>query len=209
MLFRKRNKHEYWGEATRPGHVSISDAKLRELRPDMYTVRGRWKRFVARLRRRKCAYSVMQHHLYRGDANPAMVVCVSPLLVAAYSIDLDCVAMLRFPDHFVQKYRLTTGSRLVSINTYFFAPVAKTDLMIGPNHTGQFTNLDPIIADFVSDDADRIEQLKKQLPAEEWNCVEALGPDYLAKKPGVYRDGRPMYASRPGPIADLSWYERH
>lgn len=48
-------------------------------------------------------------HITHGDSQPA--VCVT-VLVAAYSIDIDCVTLLVFPDEFAQRYCLHTGKRL-------------------------------------------------------------------------------------------------
>jgi len=55
-----------------------------------------------------------------GDANPAMVVGVKPdaLFVAAYSADIDCVVLLRFPVEFAIDQQLKAGSRLIALNSY-------------------------------------------------------------------------------------------
>ena len=48
----------------------------------------------------------LKEQLLHGDSRAAVVVSVDPLLlVAAYTDELDCVALLRFPDsEFVEEY---------------------------------------------------------------------------------------------------------
>src|SRR5581483_10306990 len=80
--------------ASDPAGLSLSDAKLRRLRPELYG----WRRWV----REKTGWAFPQRdylagHLLRGDARAAVVVSSEPLLVAAYSDELDAVAVLRFP----------------------------------------------------------------------------------------------------------------
>jgi hypothetical protein len=60
----------------------------------------------------------IKEQLIAGDSNPAVVVSVDPLRVAAYSPDLDSVAMLAFPNNFVDIYNLEIGTKLITVNTY-------------------------------------------------------------------------------------------
>jgi hypothetical protein len=54
-------------------------------------------------------------HLDRGDARAALVAAITPdVLVAAYTDELDCVAMLRFPQELVDIYDLEVGTRLIT-----------------------------------------------------------------------------------------------
>ena len=59
-------------------------------------------------------------HLEHGDSRAAIVVSTYPaLLIAAYTDELACVAMLRLPkEPLVSKYSLLRGSRLLTVNTY-------------------------------------------------------------------------------------------
>lgn len=49
-----------------------------------------------------------------GDTQPAIVVSTAPLLIGAYSDEMDAVVMLRFPDGFAERYKLTAGTRLTT-----------------------------------------------------------------------------------------------
>src|SRR5262249_17478778 len=53
------------------------------------------------------------------------------------------------------------------------------------------------IADFASDDAVQIQQLKQKIPADEWKRAYAMGLQYAQALPGTWRDGRPFFAAMP------------
>ena len=104
--------------------------------------------------------SAIDKHLQFGDSRAAVVVSVSPLLVAAYSDERDCVVMLKFPEELVATYRLKPGSRLITVNTYMQGPKRPVaDLIEGPLSRGNWHNVIPMIADFLSDDTGTIETL--------------------------------------------------
>jgi hypothetical protein len=140
---------------------------------------------------------VLKEHIRCADSQPAVVVDTEPLLVAAYSVDLDCVAILRFPDRFSGEYGLRSGSKLISINTYRRAREYQSDLIPGPNRHGPWTGFHPVIADFVSDDGAIIERRKSSIGAGLWEYVHGLGVDFVRTHPGVWRDGRPFRSGVP------------
>src|SRR5262245_16499020 len=184
--------------ASDPGRVRVSPAKLRLLRPDLYGVRGFLRRFQSGFPER----TYIEEQLEHGDSRAAVVVCTSPLLVAAYTDELDCIAMLRFPDTFREKYDLSVGSRLLTVNTYGRGQVYDEDLILGPNQSERWTGFHPIIADFISDDNERIDARKAAISEAEWNRTRDLGSSYLASRPGIARDGRPVHASIPAKVID-------
>jgi hypothetical protein len=141
--------------------------------------------------------SSLQEHLMSGDSRAAVVVSTTPLLVAAYSDDLDCVAMLQFPNDYSHRYRLSVGSKLLRINCYYCQFTEHADLSFGPGHTGQWTGFFPLIADFLSGDDRRIERLKQDIRDIEWQRCHQLGDEYLLERPGVARQGRPKRAHQP------------
>ena len=71
-------------------------------------------------------------HLEHGDSRAAIVVSTDPeLLIAAYTDELDCVAMLRLPkEPLVSKYSLLRGSRLLTVNTLQYRIVVGARLFI-------------------------------------------------------------------------------
>src|SRR5262249_13173080 len=129
---------------------------------------------------------LIRQHLWEGDCNPAVVISTSPLCVAAYTIDIDTVVLLRFPDTFVLDYQLAAGSRLISVNTYRFKPLAR-DIMPGPNSSDTFGNVIPLIGDFLSDDAARVRSLKEQIDEDRWLHAAELGIRRWREGPGNCR----------------------
>jgi len=129
-----------------------------------------------------------------------MVVSTNPLLVAAYTDEMDCIALLQFPDALVPQYHLTVGQRLLTVNLYAFGQVLVRDLEHGPASYHRYTNFRPYIAEFLSDDLTRIETRKTQISEAEWVRTSRCAQDYLAKHGKKARDGRPMYCETPAEV---------
>jgi hypothetical protein len=142
---------------------------------------------------------VLREHMAAGSANAAVVISVKPLLVAAYNGDLDCIAMLEFPDWLVKEHDLKVGSRLLTVNTFHTPEHRKDapDLHFGPKRLPKFTNVIPIIADFVTYDKERVAERKKQISEEKWVRCEAYGKEYHEKYPDLARNGSPLYSGVP------------
>jgi hypothetical protein len=195
------------GEASDPGKIGISISKLTRLEPKLAPPPGAKEgdRFADRpLPAREKAWlstiDVIREHLIAGDSRAAVVISVKPLLVAAYSDDLDCVAMLKFPQQLVKEYGLKVGSRLLTVNTFETEAQRKVnapDLHFGPKQLHPFTNVYPIIADFVTSDKQRVEQRKGTIGEDEWNRCEALGKKYHEKYPTLARNGSPLLSKVP------------
>ncbi len=180
--------------AAEPGGVALSDAKLRRLRPDLY---GLGHRFRAAVGLDFPWLVFFREHLQNGDSRAAVVVSLRPLLVAAFTDDLDCIALLEFPEQFATEYGLRDGSRLLTVNTYRRLDAYDADLIPGPENSGRWSGFQPIIAEFVSDDHDRIKRRKAQISEAEWKRAYAMGKAYLKQRPGVWRDGRPGFSFDP------------
>jgi len=187
--------------ASNPAGLSLSMKKLRGLEPWMFGTRHVLRRIGGSLIGLVFVDAVdaedLSEHLAAGDARAAVVLSTTPLLVAAYSDDLDCVAMLRFGGDFVERYRLGVGDQLLTVNTYYDEFTTHGDLMFGPNRAAEWSGFFPVIADFLSDDAEQIEQRKREIDQHEWQRCRELGEAYLAQRPGVSRGGRPRLSCRP------------
>jgi hypothetical protein len=120
--------------------------------------------------------------------------------VAAYTEELDCVAILKFPIELVDGYRLQAGTKLLTVNTYRSKPQVDADLTRGPNARDPWSGFNPLIADFVSDDAERIKARKQEITREEWTRTYQLGREYIKARPGVARDGRPLHVGQPAAL---------
>lgn len=186
--------------ASDPGQIALSHDKLRVLRPDLYGIAGFWKSILAFFRVGWPQRIYIEEQLRYGDSRAAVVVSVKPLLIAAYTDELDCVAVLRFPDHLVHQYRLSIGTRLLTVNCYGKAPEYARDLILGPRVIQRWTGFHPVIAEFLTDDYDRVDARKKQITEDEWQRAQSMGTEYARLRPGVARDGRPVYSSIPAAI---------
>jgi len=181
--------------ASDPGQIRLSHEKLRVLRPDLYGIGGIWNSILAFFRVGWPQRIYIEEQLQCGDSRAAVVVSITPLLVAAYTDELDCIAMLRFPEEFVHRYRLSVGTRLLTVNCYGDSPNYDPDLLLGPRLIQRWTGFHPVIADFLTDDYDRVESRKKEITEDEWQRADTMGMEYLKLRPGVARDGRPVYSS--------------
>jgi hypothetical protein len=183
--------------ATDPGRITLSHKKLRELRPDLYGLRGFWYSLQVLLRLDYPQRTYIEEQLQCGDSRAAVVMFTRPLLIAAFTGDLDCVALLRFPSEFAHRYRLSEGSRLLTVNCYGDSPDYDADLIPGPNAKSRWTGFHPVIAEFVTEDDRRVKARKQGISEEEWQRAQALGKEYMRLRPGVARDGRPVFSSIP------------
>lgn len=93
-----------------------------------------------------------------GDTQPAVVVSVEPLLIAAYSDEMDAVAMLLFPSDFAERYGLRPGSRLTTSNIYFRGTKCAADLFPGANFSHQFSDFMPIVQLFLGKKDEKIKK---------------------------------------------------
>ena len=139
-----------------------------------------------------------------GDTRAAVVVGVRPnLVVAAYSDDLDAVALLRFSPRHADEHQLSVGSRLVTVNTYQPGAGVASDLHLGPEpQSAAFCNFHPLIADLLSEDRRRLAELHQAIPESEWKHARELGEAAVAAKAPT-RSGRPLRAGTVGIRGDV------
>lgn len=199
--------------ASRPGGVEISYPKLEWFRRKL-----NWgHRFLGVGQVPAQRWAV---HLEKGLAEPALVVRAKPLIVAVYTAEFDCVAMLRFvqgvPGHMTPR----EGDRLLSVNTFERRPMSaetrrkgkrdliassappkaertlERDLILGELSEGSiWFNVHPVIADFLSEDAGAIEASKAEIG--EWERLEELSAAYLKRFPDFCRNGNPYLSHLP------------
>jgi hypothetical protein len=141
------------------------------------------------------------YHMLFGDANPAIVASVKPdLIVSAYSGDIDCVVLLRFPselgDPLIAEHNLKPGRRLISLNSYRDDPDIAADLKPGPKYSA-WTNYNPYIAEFLADDSAPIAKLHEAIPEPYWQRCKEMTVAALKSRPLKLRDGRPLRSVKP------------
>jgi hypothetical protein len=196
--------HDDSTRADAPGGLALSERKLRALEPELFSDRTfecspgcRHTHPASEMRER------IAEHLELGDSRAAIVVSISPLIVAAYSDDLDAVALLRFPATFAVEQGLTVGSRLLTVNTYrndvaHGVPRYDPDLVPGPARV-RWTGFHPLIAEFLSDDTRRIDARKHEIREGEWQTTERLARIRIERFGlETARSGKPTRAGFPG-----------
>lgn len=184
-------------EASDPGGIRLSHAKMRRLQPEYYSRRGFPGLFGLPTAGQSFWRVRNEEHLQNGDSRAALVMVVDPLIVAAYTDELDCVALLRFPQWLVEEYRLAEGTRLLTVNLYSYGQQPVEDLWNGPAAYHRYANFRPYIAEFLSDDRDRIESRKAGIEEAEWERTLACAAEYQRRNGSRTRDGRPVFCERP------------
>jgi iron-sulfur cluster assembly accessory protein len=177
-------------QASDPGQLTLSRDRARRLLPELFQTPACQGELEDTLR-------ALQKHLMNGDSRAAVVVSAAPLLVAAYTDELDCVALLRFPGELVSEYGLRVGSRLLTVNTYDRGGRRAGDLEPGPGTYDRYTNFAPLIADFLSEETARLQQRKQQIDEAEWQRAYDLGRESLRRHGRRARDGSPLQSWRP------------
>lgn len=183
--------HDDSTAASDPGGISLSTKKL-----------DRFRNQLSRLLRRHIDEyfppDMLHEHLTLGDSRAAVVLVTGDkLIVAAYTDELDCVALLEFPHELVKQYGLVPGSRLLTVNTYARGQVVAPDLENGSGSYHRYNNFYPIIAEFLSDDMSVIEARKASISESEWTRTTDMGETKLRACDGVFRDGSPYQSKTP------------
>jgi len=198
-------------QASNPGGVQLSPAKLKRIQPELYSL-PKWLGFLAS--NPSAAFAGIdrgfwklhiEEHLMHGDSGAAIVVAKAPLLIAAYSVEIDCIALLRFDDLFADEYRLEVGSRLISVNTYsVLAGAYEKDLTPGPDEYGRYGNFSPFIAEFLTDELPTLQERIGSIENWEWVMAKRLADQYLSQPNAQARDGRPLFCSLPASLSIIT-----
>ena len=188
--------------ASRPGGITLSKSRLRRLCPDLFATVTRPTTLLRWLfgNSMSLVYEIGDILLH-GDSGPALVMSTDPLLVAAYSENLDCVAMLRFPIELVAENDLRRGSMLLAVVNVYAGVLTASDLEHGPRPLHDSTNFVPLIADFLTDDVHQLEARKAGIDEWFWAWTQKLGELYLQTHGHLARDGRPQYCWVPARFA--------
>ena len=166
--------------ATHPGNVALDRGKLKGFRRRLpFLQRLIAPSFVPTER--------VVEHLADGLAGAAVVVQLRPLLVLAYTEDLDWGVLLSFTD--AEARGLVVGSQLLTVNTYLAGTLAE-DLAHGPRSTHAWSDCYPLIADFLCNDMRQVHERKREVEQWQWRRAAQIGGLLLGAgaKP---RDGNP------------------
>jgi hypothetical protein len=187
--------------ASDPGNIRLSHEKMSRFHPELYEYKGLCNKLRKRFTEKQKFWQTRhREHLESGDSRAAIVVSLQPLLIAAYTDEFDCIAMLRFPQELLADYSLTIGMRLLTVNIYWPEGVPASDLENGPASFNRYFNFSPLIAEFLSFDSERIEQRKAEISEKEWKRTLELAEAYSSRYGVKARDGRPMNCSIPAAL---------
>lgn len=171
------------GWASDSGRFSVDETKLRALFPDFEWTAD------------QIAY--LNEHLDRGDSRAAIVASVKPLVVSAYSDELDAVILVQFPNALVDQYSLAVGDRLIASWVYPSLGQDPSDIVLGSGNLKRYNNGAPIVADFLSGSIDKLKQRKLGVSAQEWARANDLTPTALKRANGRYRSCFPLVTGLP------------
>lgn len=147
--------------ATTPGEFLLSKRKTKKFYISINTIQR-----TALKNSKLCLYDEIQNWLYFGDCNPALVVSTTPVVITAYSYDIDCVVFLLYPQYYARQYKLKVGMRMLSVNTYGQWKIQQSDIVRGERASGPWNAYRPLIADFLSDDLKSIITKKESINEE-------------------------------------------
>lgn len=109
-----------------------------------------------------------------GDTQPALVVSLDPLIISAYSDEMDGVVLLEFPSKLGSFYDLNEGDRLVTSNVYAFGTIPAPDLIMGENCLKRYVNFTPIVQIFLAEEEDYARERISLFDEERWERVREM-----------------------------------
>jgi hypothetical protein len=168
--------------ASHPGLVPLSQARFLRFCPFLVDPPKEEQPWCALVIREAAG------HLWQGCIGSAVVAVLRPLIVAAYACDLDGVVLLQFPDSLVEEYNLEAGSRLLCVNIFSRTPPA-VPIEHGPASSGSWADFHPLIAEFFSDDRQRVLERKAEVDEPMWQRASECAAAAVRRRMPV-RDGR-------------------
>ncbi|MCM1132777.1 MAG: hypothetical protein NC340_04830 [Ruminococcus flavefaciens] len=124
-------------------------------------------------------------YMMNGDTQPAVVYSVKPLIISAYSDEMDGVVFLEFPEQFAEKYNLYEGMRLVTSNVYQYGKRPVKDINAGAGYLKRYSDFTPIVQLFLTDSENYARRRTMLFGEEVWDRVNLLTEEYArsGKKP--------------------------
>ena len=167
-----------------PGLFKLNKEKLKALRPQVFGL-------AAMNNHKLDTVPQIDVQMNDGDLQPAVVLSIDPLLVACYNDEFDAVVLLWFPTEVGRARGWQPGTRLLTVNAYNGYGLLRSnkDLDKGPHCRTKFKSVGPLVADLYTDDTERLERKKSQIPEDWWAYTTRLGTEYRAAHPGMARDG--------------------
>lgn len=158
--------------AENAGGVNLSAEKFSQVRDKVL------KLFLAKKWRYNSNFQCINDCISNGDTQPAIVHSVSPLIISAYSDEMDGVVFLEFPEKLTEMYNLYEGMRLVTSNVYNCGFKIAKDINIGKDYLKRYTDFTPIVQLFLAEDENYIMSRTELFDEEVWDRVKHLTEEY-------------------------------
>jgi hypothetical protein len=133
----------------------------------------------------------VQESIYFRLVEPAIVMRVVPTLkIAVYSDEHDAIILIDVPNQVSQHYDIEVGQRLLALCSFVHGDgqtVAK-DIFVGSRGRKTWSDVNVMIAEFLSDEMKRIQYLKNQFGEDEWTRIAKMANDYYRKFPSQGRN---------------------
>lgn len=170
--------------AENSGNMKISNLKWEEL-PTILQMTKKEQKFANK------QFKKISEYVAGGDMQPAIVVKTSPLIISAYSDEMDAVVMLKFPSEFAKRYHLEEKMRLLTCNVYWPKDIfgVASDIIVGKNYLKRYRDVIPVLSLFFVDNERLYFKKVKKIKEEAWARTEELTIEYLKVKPNVVRNG--------------------
>lgn len=136
--------------ASNPGKCKLSKVKFAKLRDEILCLKGLKKAHFTN------QFNRINDYLMNGDTQPAVVVSLSPLIVSAYSDEMDAVIFLQFPEKLAELYSLEVGTRLVTSNVYHVNFKKAKDITVGSEYLKRYSDFEPLVQLFLGFDDENI-----------------------------------------------------
>lgn len=158
--------------AENAGGVKLSEEKFRQMRDEILKMS-----FVQKMQYNR-NFQRIDDYMTNGDTQPAIVYSVKPLIISAYSDEMDGVVFLEFPDRLAEMYNLHTGMRLVTSNVYNCGFKIAKDINTGAGYLKRYTDFTPIVQLFLTKDEDYVMKRTELFDENVWDRVKQLTEKY-------------------------------
>lgn len=158
--------------AENAGNVELSEKKFAQVRDKILKIsffdKAQYNRNFERI----------NDYMMKGDTQPAIVYSVNPLIISAYSDEMDGVVFLKFPKKLAKMYNLHEGMRLVTSNVYEYGTKIAKDINIGDGYLKRYVNFTPIVQLFLTDSENYAMKRTELFDEEIWERLNYLTEEY-------------------------------
>ncbi len=158
--------------AENAGNVELSKEKFAQVRDDILKL-SCLKKFIY-----NSNFECINEFMVEGDTQPAVVYSVAPLIISAYSDEMDGVVFLEFPDRLAEMYDLKKGMRLVTSNIYKYGKKTVKDINAGVAYLKRYSDFTPIVQLFLTDSENYAMRRTELFDEEKWDRVNRLTEEY-------------------------------